>query len=165
MIWRKDVKWKRYYTLSKPKQWAWLSKFTSLFYFMAVTKKVKITFWISTVLVAFFTIPSIFVVNLPSSIEMFNHLGVGADWFRWELEWAKTLAGIILILPFIRWRIKEWAYVGLGIDFISAVIAITAVDGIAKGAPVLLFVLVLAISYFTYHAIEGTKTPILQIGK
>jgi hypothetical protein len=126
---------------------------------MAVSKKVKITFWISTILVGFFTIPSIFVVNLPSSIEMFNHLGVGANWFRWELEAAKTVAGIILLLPMIKWRIKEWAYVGLGIDFISAVIAISAVDGIAKGAPILLFVAVLAVSYFSYHRIQGTKTP------
>jgi hypothetical protein len=69
---------------------------------MAVSKKVKITFWISTILVGFFTIPSIFVVNLPSSIEMFNHLGVGANWFRWELEAAKTVAGIILLLPMIK---------------------------------------------------------------
>lgn len=123
-----------------------------------VSKSVKITFWICTILVGFFTIPSIFVVNLPSSIDIFTHLGVWADWFRWELEGAKTLAGIILLLPMIKWRIKEWAYVGLGIDFLSAVIAITAVDGVAKGAPVLLFVVVLAISYFTYHKIQGTKT-------
>ena len=68
----------------------------------SVSKKVKVTFWISTILVAFFTIPSIFVVDLPSSIEMFGHLGVGAKWFRWELETAKTIAGIILILPFIK---------------------------------------------------------------
>lgn len=98
---------------------------------MAVSKKVKITFWISTILVGFFTIPSIFVVNLPSSLEMFNHLGVGASWFRWELEAAKTLAGLVLLMPFIKGRIKEWAYVGLGIDFVSAGIALGAVDGLS----------------------------------
>lgn len=125
----------------------------------SVSKKVKIAFWISTILIGFFTIPSIFVVNLPSSIEMFNHLGVGADWFRWELEAAKTVAGIILILPFIKGRIKEWAYVGLGIDFISAGIALGAIDGISKGAPIILFVVILAISYLSYHKIQGTKTP------
>ncbi|MBP7806315.1 DoxX family protein [Candidatus Gracilibacteria bacterium] len=125
----------------------------------SVSKKVKITFWVSTILVAFFTVPSIFVVNLPSSIEMFNHLGVGADWFRWELEAAKTIAGLILLAPFIKGRIKEWAYVGLGIDFISAGIALGAVDGIAAGVPILLFVAILAVSYISYHKIQGTKTP------
>lgn len=99
------------------------------------------------------------MTNSPSSIEIFNHLGVGADWFRWELEIAKTLAGIVLILPFVNGRIKEWAYVGLGIDFISAGIALGAVDGIAKGAPILLFVAILAVSYLSYHKIEGNKTP------
>lgn len=69
---------------------------------MAVSKKVKITFWISTILVGIFTIPSIFVADSPSSIEMFGHLGVGAKWFRWELEIAKTIAGIILLLPMIK---------------------------------------------------------------
>jgi len=122
-------------------------------------KSTKIVFWISTVLVSLMTIPSIFVVDLPSSIEMFGHLGVGAKWFRWELEIAKTIAGIILILPFIKGRIKEWAYVGLGIDFISAFIAISAVDGLSKGAPILIFVGILALSYLSYHRIQGTKTP------
>jgi hypothetical protein len=126
---------------------------------MAVSKKVKITFWISTILVGIFTIPSVFMADLPSSIEMFGHLGVGAKWFRWELEIAKTIAGVILVLPMIKWRIKEWAYVGLGIDFISAGIALAAVDGIAKGAPILIFVAILAISYLSYHKIQGTKTP------
>jgi hypothetical protein len=125
----------------------------------SVSKKVKITFWVSTVLVALMTIPSVLMTNSPSSIEIFNHLGVGADWFRWELEIAKTLAGIVLILPFVNGRIKEWAYVGLGIDFISAGIALGAVDGIAKGAPILLFVAILAVSYLSYHKIEGNKTP------
>jgi hypothetical protein len=126
---------------------------------MSVSKKVKITFWITTVLVSLMTIPSIFVANLPASIEAFNHLGVGAAWFRWELEAAKTLAGIILILPFIKGRIKEWAYVGLGIDFISAFIAITVVDGLSYWAPILIFVGILALSYLSYHKIQGTKTP------
>lgn len=69
---------------------------------MAISKKVRITFWISTILVGIFTIPSVFVANLPSSIDMFNHLGVGASWFRWELETAKTIAGLILLMPFIK---------------------------------------------------------------
>lgn len=125
----------------------------------SVSKKVKITFWISTILVSIFTIPSIFVADSPSSVEMFVHLGVGASWFRWELEAAKTLAGIILLMPFIKGRIKEFAYFGLGLDFISAAISISAVDGVTKGAPILIFVAILAISYFSYHKIQGTKTP------
>lgn len=126
---------------------------------MAVSKKMKITFWISTILVSASAIMGVFGVNEPTTLKMFNDLGVGADWFRWELTIAKVIAGIVLLLPFIRWRIKEWAYVGLGIDFISAVISITAVQGIKMGAPIFLFVAVLAVSYLSYHKIQGTKTP------
>lgn len=125
------------------------------------SKSAKITFWISTILVGIFTIPSIFVVNLPSSIDMFNDLGVGADWFRWELELAKTVAGIILLIPMIQWRLKEWVYAGLFIDFISAVIAMTAVGGIAAGAPILLFVAVLAISYLSYQKVSNQNLPLI----
>ncbi len=124
-----------------------------------VSKKVKTTFWISTILVALMTVPSIFMTNLPDSIAMFNHLGVGAEWFRWELEGAKTIAGLILLMPFIKGRIKEFAYFGLGLDFISAVISLSAIDGLKSGLPVLIAVVVLAISYWSYHKIEGTKTP------
>jgi DoxX-like family len=124
----------------------------------SVSKKVKITFWISTILVALMTVPSVFMTNLPDSVAMFNHLGVGASWFRWELEGAKTIAGLVLLMPFIKGRIKEFAYFGLGLDFISAVISISAVDGVKNGSPILIAVIVLAISYFSYHKIEGTKT-------
>ncbi len=123
-----------------------------------VSKKVKITFWISTILVALMTIPSVFMTNLPDSVTMFNHLGVGAEWFRWELEGAKTIAGLVLILPFIKGRIKEFAYFGLGIDFISAVISLSAIDGLKNGLPVLIAVVILATSYWSYHKIQGTKT-------
>ena len=126
-----------------------------------VSRSVKITFWISTILVAAMTVPAVFMTNLPDSVTMFNHLGVGAEWFRWELEWAKTVAGIILLLPMIRGRIKEWAYVGLGIDFISAFIAMTATDGISSGAPILLAVVILAISYVSYHKMNAEKISLI----
>ncbi len=127
----------------------------------SASKTVKILFWVSTSLIALSSLPSIFMVNAPGTIEAFNHLGVGASWFRWELEIAKTLAGIVLILPMIRGRIKEWVYAGLGIDFISALIALWTVDGFSKAWFVFIFIALLATSYITYHKIQGTKTPLI----
>lgn len=69
---------------------------------MTVSKKMKITFWISTVLVAAVSIMGIFGVNDTATVDMFNKLGVGAIWFRWELSIAKAIAGIILLVPFIK---------------------------------------------------------------
>jgi len=58
---------------------------------MAVPKKVKITYWISTILVALMTIPSVFMMNDAAGIEIFNQLGITSDWFRYELNIGKTI--------------------------------------------------------------------------
>lgn len=126
---------------------------------MAVSKKVKITYWVSTVLVALMTVPSVLMMNDPQGIEVFKQLGITSDWFRYELNIGKTLGGLILIAPFIRGRLKEWTYVALGIDFFSAGIALFTIMGFAGLAfPVVCFAL-LALSYLSYHKIQGTKTP------
>ncbi len=87
---------------------------------MAVSKKVKITFWISTVLVALMLIPSVLMMNDPQGLEVYRQLGITGDWFRYELNIGKTLGGLLLLAPFINGRLKEWTYVAIGIDFISA---------------------------------------------
>jgi hypothetical protein len=61
----------------------------------------------------------------------------------------------------IRGRIKEWTYAGLGIDFISALIALWTVDSFSKAWFVFIFIALLATSYITYHKIQGTKTPLI----
>lgn len=124
-----------------------------------VSKKVKITYWISTILIGFLTVPSIFMMNDPAGIEIFNQLGITSDWFRYELNIGKTIGGLVLLAPFIRGRLKEWTYVALGIDFLSAGIALFTIMGLAGLAfPAGCFVL-LAVSYLSYHKIQGTKTP------
>ena len=125
----------------------------------SVSKKVKITFWISTILVALMLIPSIFTVNLPMSLEVMNQLGISAPWFRYELDLGKTLGGVILLLPFINGRLKEWVYVAVGIDFISASIALGTVGGPAQAIFPLICLGILALSYTTYHTIKRTQTP------
>ncbi|MBP7822971.1 DoxX family protein [Candidatus Gracilibacteria bacterium] len=125
------------------------------------TLTLKVAFWISTFLVAFALISSGFMVNDPKTIELFNHLGVGANWFRIELEIGKALGGIVLLIPFIRGRVKEWVYAFVALDFVSAVIAVSVVDGFAAGAPILLFVAVLAVSYITYHKLNHQKMPLI----
>jgi hypothetical protein len=52
----------------------------------------------------------------------FKHLGF-PDYFRVELAIAKLLGALVLIIPQIPVKIKEWAYAGFGITFISAAIA------------------------------------------
>lgn len=114
-------------------------------------KKNKIIYWVSTGIIALFIIPGIFFLNSPFAIEGTKHLGLPM-WFHWELGIAKFVAGVLIVLPFTPKRIKEWSYVGLGIDFISATIALVAVDGVSGMAffPLLMFA-ILAVSYIYHH--------------
>jgi hypothetical protein len=124
---------------------------------MQPNKKNKIIYWITTGLLAAFIIPGIFYLNSAMALEGTKHLGLPM-WFHWELGIAKFIGGIILILPFFPARLKEWTYVAFGIDFISAAIAITAVDGLTPMVitPVVMFI-VLLISYITWHKTYAVK--------
>ncbi|SEW39163.1 DoxX-like family protein [Chitinophaga sp. YR573] len=124
---------------------------------MENNKKNKIVYWITTGLLAAFILPGIFFLNSQMALEGTKHLGLPM-WFHWELGIGKFIGGIILILPFFPKRLKEWTYVAFGIDFISAAIGNTAVDGFTPMilSPIIMFV-VLLISYLTYHKLHPGK--------
>lgn len=52
------------------------------------------------------------------------------DWLRVEVSIAHFIAALVLIIPLFGKRLKEWAYVGLAIEYISATIAHCSIDGI-----------------------------------
>ena len=111
----------------------------------------KIIYWVSTVIVAGMTaMAGVMYFTNPMVAEGFKHLGF-PDYFRVELGAGKLLGTAILLLPMIPARIKEWAYVALGIVFISAFIAHTAVDGIGKAVMPLITLGILIVSYLYYH--------------
>jgi len=123
----------------------------------ASIKNAKIIYWLTTGLLAAFILPGIFFIGSKMALEGTAHLGLPL-WFHWELSIGKFIGGLILILPFFPKRIKEWAYVAFGIDFISATIAHLAVDG-PSGMwyfPVICFAM-LVISYVTYHQLKGDQ--------
>jgi len=126
-----------------------------------VSKKVKVTYWVTTLIIGVSSLFAVFMANSPDSIKMFNDLGVGAAWFRWEVEIGKTIGGIILLLPMIRGRVKEWIYAAFGIDFISAFIALWAVNGFGQAWFVLIFIFILWLSYWSYHRMNDQKMPLI----
>jgi len=123
---------------------------------MTESKKAKITYWVSTGILAIFIIPGIFFLNSKMALDGTAHLGLPL-WFHWELGIAKFIGGIILIVPLFPKRLKEWTYVAFGIDFISAFIAILAVDGVGGMwySPIVMFI-VLLVSYSSYHKLNST---------
>ena len=120
-------------------------------------KRTKIILWVSTGIIALFNIVGIFFMNSPQAMEGTKHLGLPI-WFHSEITIGKCIGGLILILPFCPKRLKEWAYVAIGIDILSAVIAQISVDGVApmSFSPLIVFGILLA-SYIAYHKINPTN--------
>lgn len=90
----------------------------------------------------------------------FVHLGF-PDYFRIQLGVAKAIGALLLIFPAIPVKVKELAYAGFGITFISAFIAHTASgDPLAVVISPLVFAIVLAVSYLSFQKLsKQTMTP------
>jgi hypothetical protein len=118
-------------------------------------KTIKTIYWITTGLLALFILPGIFFLTQPFAIESTKQLGM-PYWFHLELGIGKFIGGLILILPMIPKRIKEWAYVGFGIDVLSATIGHVSVDGFTSSSfePLIFFALLL-VSYIFYHRLPA----------
>lgn len=115
----------------------------------------KIIYWVATAVLALFILPGIFFLNSQMAIDGTKHLGL-PHWFHLELGIGKFIGGILLILPQIPKRIKEWVYVAFGIDFLSATIAHVAVDGFTLSSfEPLIFFVILMVSYVYYHKLKN----------
>jgi uncharacterized membrane protein YphA (DoxX/SURF4 family) len=120
-------------------------------------KKTKIIYWISTGIIFLFegVMPAL-TGNSEMAKQGISHLGY-PDYFRVLLTIFKVLGALLLILPFIKGRIKEWAYAGFTFSFISAAVSHTMVDGFSVQSVFPLFILgILAVSYFCYHKLYTT---------
>jgi hypothetical protein len=117
----------------------------------------KIIYWIFTlVIILLDVLPA---ANITSSLakEGVRHLGF-PDYFRLELSIAKIIGGLVLVLPMLPRRFKEWAYAGFGIVYISAFIAHTSVDGLTVQAlPSVVALVVLVISYIFYSKVSSAN--------
>lgn len=126
-------------------------------------KATKIIYWISTLLVGLFELIGAFYMNSEMAIEGMHHLML-PDWFRWEVSIGHLIGGILLIIPVPK-RLKEWVYVAFGIDFISASIAYTSIDGFgANAVSPLIMLALLVISYIFYHKMKNvSQIPVTNL--
>ena len=118
-----------------------------------MTRKTNnIIFWISTSLIAIFEgiIPGLtFQTELAKA--GIRHLGY-PDYFGAMIIGFRICGVIALIFPQIPARIKEWAYAGFAIEFLSACISNMVVDGLTFNFIVPLIVMtILLLSYFSFH--------------
>lgn len=125
---------------------------------MSTEKKVstatKVIYWISTALIALPAMMGVFMLTSPEAKEGATHLGL-PTWFSYESSIGSFIGGLILLIPMWK-RLKEWAYVGFGIMYISALIAHTVIDGFgAKAISAIVIFGILLTSYIFYHKING----------
>jgi hypothetical protein len=121
-------------------------------------KKEKIIYWTATTIIALLegVMPA-----LTSQTEMakegVRHLGY-PEYFGNTLVIFKILGVLILVIPQVPKRVKEWAYAGFAFDFIFASISHGAVDGINAQTFFPMVILgILAVSYIYYHKLNPDK--------
>lgn len=116
----------------------------------------KIIYWITTGIVAVMMLYSAYAYLTSEGMKAaFVHLGF-PDYFRVELAIAKIIGALVLLVPGIPKIVKQFAYFGFALTFVSAFIAHTASgDPMSVAIMPLLFLGVLTVSYFfflkTYH--------------
>lgn len=121
-------------------------------------KAIKITYWITTSLVTLsLLMAGMMYFTNPEVSAGFAHLGF-PDYFRKELGIAKIIGALVLILPMVPRNVKEWAYAGIGITFISASIAHSA-SGDPSSAVItpVVQLLIVAVSYWSYARIQAQR--------
>lgn len=112
--------------------------------------KIKsVTFYFATGLISLMMVFSAYsYFTSDQLVAAFKHLGF-PDYFRVELGIAKILGIVVLWAPGFR-TIKEWAYAGFTITFISAFIAhASSGDPASAMANPIVALILLGVSYFT----------------
>jgi DoxX-like family len=117
-------------------------------------KKNKIAWWATTGLLSLMMAFSAFsYITSAEMIKAFQFLGF-PGYFRIELAVAKIIGVIVLLVPAVSARVKEWAYAGFGIVFISAIVAHISSGDVAGTTAPLVAMILLTTSYITYHRLK-----------
>ena len=118
-------------------------------------KKDKIIYWSSTGIISLMMIFSGFsYLTNPAIKEAFVHIGF-PDFFRIELAFAKLLGAVVLLIPFIPKKVKDFTYSGFVIVFISAFIAhLSKGDAISMAIMPIIFLGILGVSYLYNNKLQ-----------
>ena len=121
-------------------------------------KKDKIIYWTTTIIIALFegVMPAL-TSQTELAKEGLRHLGY-PEYFGNAIVIFKVVGVIVLLIPQVPKRIKEWAYAGFAFDFMFATISHGAVDGINGQTflPLVIFA-ILVVSYLYYHKLNADK--------
>lgn len=107
-------------------------------------------YWISTILISAFLLFSSYTYFFSeSTISGLRELGF-PDFFRIQLGVLKVIAAIVLLFPKAPLYTKEWAYAGVGLFLLTALVAhIAHGDSIMISILLLVFFAILVISRYS----------------
>jgi len=107
----------------------------------------NVIYWVSTTLVsAMLILSALSYFFHQNTIDGVRELGF-PDFFRIQLAVLKLIAIVVLLLPFFSLQVKEWAYVGVALFYITAIVAHSAhKDPIAINLINLFFLILLIVS-------------------
>ena len=89
--------------------------------------------------------------------EGISHLGYPAYFGVMLMVW-KVLGSLVLIVPMVPSRIKEWAYGCFAVELICACVSHAVVDGLGGESFFPIIVLsILVLSYISYHKLSSSK--------
>ncbi len=119
-------------------------------------KTTKIIYWVTTGIICLFASTAIFM-NSEMAIEGTKHVGI-PRWLGLEISIGQLIGLVLLIVPGVPARVKEWAYVGFGILYISAAVAHIAInDPLGNTIMAIVFFGLLLVSYSSFHKLQKAK--------
>ena len=116
-------------------------------------KTVKIIYRVTTIALALFILPGLFFMNSDAARQGMEHVGLThAVWLQQLIGFGAPIAILLILIPGVWKRVKEWAYTGLGCIYIGAFWAhVQLGDPISQILmPVVAFVVLYA-SYMMWH--------------
>jgi len=118
-------------------------------------KKYKIIFWTTTIIIFLFEgLLTGLTFQTEAAKQGVSHLGY-PPYFATALVIFKIIGVLILIIPQVPKRFKEFAYAGFTFNFLFASISHFAIDGMDfQSFFPLIFLAILGISYIYYHKIN-----------
>ncbi len=121
-------------------------------------KKYKIIFWVTTGIIFLFEgVMVAFTSQSEMSVEGITSLGYPV-YFGTMLAVFKVVGTLVLIIPQVPRRIKEWAYAGFMIDFIAAFVSLVVVGGFTTTSILpIVFIGILIASYVSFDKLNSNQ--------
>jgi len=124
----------------------------------AIPKSTTILFWTFTALFCLEMCFTAYYEILPQGAQAFARLGFANGDFRFELSLAKLVGAVVLLVPMVPARLKEWAYAGFAINLVSAMIAHSSIsDRPAAFISSSLTSVLWAVSYLCWRRFEAAR--------